>query len=51
MVEGSTAALRVACSVPAWSKYLYDLHLVAPGPTASFEKKMVMFLYASTTQE
>ena len=26
-----TAALCVAGSIPAWSKYLYDLHLVVSG--------------------
>ena len=28
LVGRSTAALRVAASIPAWKKYLYDLHFV-----------------------
>ena len=31
MVERSTTALRVASSIPARNKYLYDINLIVPG--------------------
>ena len=50
VIELSTAALRVACSIPARSKYLYDLHiLVVPRLTVCVDMR-VLNVCAPTTQ-
>ena len=48
VVEHSTAALHVASSIPALNKYLYDLHLVAPG-LAVCVREFQCFVNAPTT--
>ena len=50
VVVRPSAALRVASSIPAWNKYLYDLHVLVPGVVVCI-CDFFMFVNAPTTQE